>query len=190
MESPSGERSDHVGAGGGLESMDGDGPSAPSGAGPLSPRDDENDVTDASVASMPQDHLPAENVLVPRPWPQADIRTEVVTTNRADATSHRKSTSGLPHTKLFKYPETPGTGSRLPASRSRAFHDDDSDEEMDHAKASARSRAPFARGKTPISSSSNKVRLFQCFKPFSVLRIGSTGSTSQSLFCISHRACS
>jgi hypothetical protein len=98
MHSPASDAEIATGA---LDSMDGTGPSAPSGAGP----GQEHDGTDASVSSMPQDQLPAE----PMPWPLPSGNMSPHTTDTAALLS-RKPPRGSTQKKLFTYPDTPGTG--------------------------------------------------------------------------------
>ena len=92
---------------GALDSMDGDGPSAPSGHGPQSPVDY---ATDASVSSLSTHGLPpAEFVPAPEarpaPWPQS-----VASPRPVESRSHKPANDGATNKILFNYPETPGRG--------------------------------------------------------------------------------
>lgn len=95
---------------GALDSMTGDGPSAPSGDGPQSPVD--FDATDASNSSISThgagaDQLPHEASVTsrqarPAPWP-------LHAAGSGTPMSRQRQNDGSTH-KIFDYPETPGTG--------------------------------------------------------------------------------
>jgi hypothetical protein len=105
---------------GALDSMDGDGPSAPSGHGPQSPVDY---ATDASVSSLcthgllPEEFVPAPEAR-PAPWP-----LRAASPRPAESRSHKLANDGATNEILFNYPETPGRGAVRSHSGSMAYTD-------------------------------------------------------------------